>query len=235
MIMALQGDITTKVTARQVLVDELESMDDTRPTARKEQIAVPLGVDSSKDTSPSGLPTPAAVSQGRDDATEAMDVDAEGEEEEPITPAGQTPGQESSPAQATEGEEGEDDLFGDDQSHSEDTGAEDDEDDAEGEEDEEDIHAEGEGDDDMAAMLQAELAGSPATPDEQAQANAAAALSDFAMAGGLEQGDSTDQGDALRDYRLGLAGMEGGVGMRRLASGLGVADDDDESSDDSDD
>lgn len=89
----------------------------------------------------------------------------------------------------------------------------------------------------MASMLRAELGSSPNTPDEQAQASATAALNEFAMAGGLaqDQAESPDQGDTMRDYRLGVGGVEGGVGMRRLASGLGVADDDDESSDDSDD
>ena len=197
---------------------------------QEEAVSLPVG-EAKSATSKGGAPSiPENEDLGMDD------VDAEGEEQEVPTPAAQTSRTAGSPAQATVEEE--EDLFGDEQSDV--TGAGQDEQEAGAEDEDEGRQDEevGDGqDDDMAAMLQAELGGSPATPDEQAQASAAAALNDFALLGGLEQGgpDSADQGEAMREYRSGMAGVEGGVGMRRLASGLEVGDDDDESSDDSDD
>lgn len=108
--------------------------------------------------------------------------------------------------------------------------------DADGEGDVE-MDEEGEDEDEMAMMLQFALnddtkgdqaASSPAVfannaPDEMAQANATAALESFATQGLL---DGAQSGGGF--------GVEGGVGMRRLATGAEAGDDDD-SSDDSDD
>jgi transcription initiation factor TFIID subunit 7 len=95
--------------------------------------------------------------------------------------------------------------------------------------------------DEMAAMLRAELGNlvtdsSPAamsvgTPgaEAQAQADAYNALNNFAMAGGMEALPfEPASSPAYREY----SGVEGGVGMRRLAEGV---EEDDDSSDESDD
>ena len=181
------------------------------------------------------------------------DVDGEGEgegDEEPPTPAGPvppTPGMDSAPPTPADAEvsydDGEEDLFGD----SEASGVED-----EGQmerdvgadetaiqllnEQEGDITMLG-GDDEMAAMLQAELAelpSSPAPPDfvgleeaqeglnEREQADVNAALDDMRNLGSSPAPD-------LGGFTFG--GVEGGVGMRRLV----VEDDEEDSSDDSDD
>ena len=77
-----------------------------------------------------------------------------------------------------------------------------------------------------ADMGQGEREGQP--PDERAQANAMAALEDFALLGGLDAGSPAVGGNPF--------GVEGGVGMRRLATGVPDGEDDeDEDSSDSDD
>ena len=120
-----------------------------------------------------------------------------------------------------------------------------------------DVFNDPEANDEMAEMLKAELADLPSSPplaataaateagmtveseagemegleeglNEREVADANAALDDLSMAG--------MGGSSPADIGFGYGGVEGGVGMRRLASGMMPGDDDDEdSSDDSDD
>ena len=235
----MQGDISTKVSARQALLDEMEVDEGKVRGDMREDSTIRSLRDAQKDNSSNGESTPANAGDDIEMEIDDANADVEGEEDENLTPAVQTPGEES-PAIAT-GDENEDDLFGEEQS--EDMGLEENGNEGDGEEEDRgdrDEKDEVEGaENEMAALLNAELATTPDSPnmtEEQAQANAAAALNDFAMAGGLDEPAESPDPDAMREYRLGMSGVEGGVGMRRLASGLGVADDDDdESSEDSDD
>lgn len=247
-IKGLQDDVNTKVAVRQALLDEIEAK------------TADAGAAAATDDAAKAAATPAAGDEERDDSAGLFDDDADGEGEfEGQTPAA-TPGM----AMATpmpEGEspaaESDEDLFGDDddddgdgesvgatpaatpglptpavpEGDAEGEGEEEDGDDAEG-----DFEMGGDEDaevmDEMALLLQAELGGQPDPGDiaaaavsaTEAGADAAAlALDDLAAAGALEAPSS-----------YGFSGVEGGVGMRRLASGVIAADDssDDDDSDD---
>lgn len=281
----MQADVQTKVSARQVLIDELEAAKPKpapRPSAEPGKASAPA----------SGLPSNAETPL---QDVDMEDADAEGEDEG-VTPAAARPDGESPAFE----EEDEEDLFGDEGTEDGTAAGTGDEggdgvDDGEGEEDAEgeeedggdegedasgdeeggddDADGEGEGDeegagvgareqggdgeeydedgdgvgmgdeeeDEMAAMLRAELGdlvtdSSPAamsvgTPgaEAQAQADAYNALNNFAMAGGMEALPfEPASSPAYREY----SGVEGGVGMRRLAEGV---EEDDDSSDESDD
>jgi transcription initiation factor TFIID subunit 7 len=86
------------------------------------------------------------------------------------------------------------------------------------------------------------LASSPAPGQGESDEMAAAALADFADAEGLDEAGDELASMMMRELEMSMAGgnanafgVEGGVGMRRLASGIAGVEDDDESSDDSDD
>lgn len=215
----LQNDINTKVAARQVLLDAIQKeQSDARAAAEAEEV---------KTTEPAK----ADVEGEADGDADALfeDDDMEPGSATPATPAiGVTPAAESD----------DDDLFGDgDDDDDLDTPMEtpappgmtgDGELDAQGDLDLVEEGEEGDGDllepddemDEMAALLQAELDGPQvADADTGAAADAAtAALDEFTLA---------DQG-------FGGFGVEGGVGMRRLASGI-VPDDEDTEEDSDDD
>ncbi|KAK8850423.1 hypothetical protein IAR55_004341 [Kwoniella newhampshirensis] len=255
-IAGLQADVSAKIAARQALVDEL---DKTEGSAAKADAG-----DGDEET-PGGTPM---------DEDADMD-DAEGEYEDGGTPAAGREGRDAS----IQSSEGDDDLFGEDEEdEGEERGTEGDgevaeEDDEEGYDDEdgEGEEEEEEEEDEMSRMLRQELEGldqaevdeTPATPgaQEQADAAAAAALNDFAMAedysafaaaaAGVD-GDGTEEMDVsagdmnvfgdLANLSMGdgagvgfeqPAWVEGGAGRRRYARGVEAGSDD--SSDESDD
>lgn len=94
----------------------------------------------------------------------------------------------------------------------------------------------------MSLSGMAGLASSPAPGQGESDEMAAAALANFADAEGMQEEDLASV--MMRELEMSMGagpsgsgngfGVEGGVGMRRLASGL-AGDDDDDSSDDSDD
>lgn len=192
---------------------------------------------SAQDT-PGGTGTPAAGTPMEvDDPASASYYD----EAPTPTPPIATPTAGPSPAINEYDGEDDDDLFGD--AESEVTGVDmptpdqvnelGDDGDGDGDEEEEEDE-----EDEMAALLRAELGGeeNEVVPDmeEQLQADAAAALDDFAFFGGLEdeQGASSPMGHGEDDF-VDLGGLvEGGAGMRRYVDG---AEGEDDSSEDSDD
>ncbi|BEJ02973.1 hypothetical protein CcaverHIS641_0101480 [Cutaneotrichosporon cavernicola] len=240
-IKGLQDDISTKVAARQVILDAIE----------KEQSDARAAAEAA---------APKAPEEPVDDGDGLFEE--EGEMDSNATPAA-TPGLLGATPAAEEYDD-DDDLFGDADDGESDTGTAvantpmpqievdvdmdvdadglfGDDGDGDGDVDVE-VQVEGVGhevlleepDDEMAAMLQAELGDDDLFDDKgddlfgddgetAATDAAAAALDEFAR--------ETDA--ALNASLGGFAGVEGGVGMRRLASG--VADDDDSSVEDSDD
>lgn len=285
----MQADINTKISARQSLVDELESLTRAQQTQGKQvtlaEHAVPPGP---KATSTPGISTPADMELDREGDMEG-EGDADGQHDGSGTPAVQR----SSPVEASD-----DDLFGDEDTGDErsrgegtDAGSargQDDQYEAELEADMDgDADADGEGeyeeeggdedlggeqaiDDEMAAMLQAELEDNDDSSATQQQAShtgmdgytqtvedaggsALAALNDLSMSGALDTQGENGAADMSMGMDLDMEmlgcndgeggegayggngfGVEGGVGMRRLASGIegGGDSSSDEDSDD---
>jgi transcription initiation factor TFIID subunit 7 len=222
-IAGLQADVNTKVSARQTLLAEIESV-----TLAKAKAANPPEP---------GAPSPVPVATF--DNTNAIPEEDEddGEEDEGATgPATPTPD-----VRRNEPDD-EEDLFGDDDEDSYDE-------DGDHEmlnspslnpkeepilpEDGSSSEAEPELDEEMAALLQAEL-NEIAEPAEIAADDAAALreLQDLTVAGG--DGD-IEMDSIMSSAQKPAFGVEGGVGMRRLATGVLDEGDGSSDSDDSDD
>jgi hypothetical protein len=248
----MQEDIQTKVAARQMLLDELEAA---KPAP------LPQAVDQGKATVTGATTTPGAGTPYGNGAGD-VDMDAEGEDEEAVTPAGMVGRPEgNSLAFSRQQEADEDDLFGDEGTEDgtaggtaeedgggEAEGDEEEEDDEEGEEEDVDhggVVAMGEEEEEMgeeeenemAALLRTEFLVTEPSPAPMSAATP-----------GAEAQAQADAYNALNDFTMagGVDAMpleaasspayeyptEGIVGMRRLAEGV---DEDDESSDDSED
>lgn len=241
----LEDDVRMKADARQVLVDEIDEVE------AEKRGPMPAGragtVDMDDMGTGTGTPafTPGITPAGIKSSGVNTDVDMDDDEDDDLF--GDATGDEADAESAA----GTPMLAGD---ATDAEGEDDDEPHAGGGESN---NAQPEEDDEMAMMLQMELeagglneddappppssqAGTPgafdlAGVDEQTQADATAALESFAMTGGMEaDGAGTMGPNGTAGYgSVAFGAVEGGVGMRRLASGARA--DDDSSDDDSDD
>lgn len=223
-IAGLQADVNTKVSARQTLLAELESV----MLAKAKATAPP------EPEAPPSLPVLAINARM---STVEEDEDDEEEDDEATGPATPTPD-----LRRTETDNDED-LFGDDDedSYDEDGGQEKlDSSNFDGleapllPEDGSSSDPEPELDEEMAALLQAEL--NDIDPPAEFAPDDAATLLDLQDL--MEErivGDSDVEMDAMSSAQKPAFGVEGGVGMRRLATGVMDEGDGSSDSDDSDD
>lgn len=240
----LEDDVKMKADARQVLLDEIDEVEAEKrgplPAGRAGTVDMEdMGTGTGTPAFTPGI-TPAGIKSS------GVNTDAEMDEDDDDDLFGDATGDEAD-GESTAGTP----MIAGDQT------------DAEGEDDDDAANGAGGGynaqpeeDDEMAMMLQMELeagglneddappppssqAGTPgafdlAGVDEQTQADATAALESFAMTGGMEADGGGMMGPNGASYgSVAFGAVEGGVGMRRLASGARA--DDDSSDDDSDD
>lgn len=243
-IKGLQDDVNTKVTARQVLLDAIEKeQSDARAAAEaaapKPEVVVDDGdaglfeedgdAEGEMDSNATPAATPGLV--GVTPAAAESDDDLfgdDGDESDTGTgvlntpaPAASTPAILDDEMDIDGGVEEMDALFDDDgEGAGEDDG------------DEEMLDADDEMDE-MAALLQAELGGNEPPPEADAGLSFDADLGAQAEAATAALDEFVRESDAAALTNVPAFGVEGGVGMRRLASG--VADDDDSDSADSQD
>jgi transcription initiation factor TFIID subunit 7 len=220
-IAGLQADVNTKVSARQNLLAELESI-----MIAKAKAANPPEPE---------VPTPVPVSTSDNRFSVAEEDDYDGEEDEAAT-APATPTPVLRPSEA----DNEEDLFGDDDEDSDDEDGEHEKvdsidndtqdtsmlfDDGSSSEPEQEL------DEEMAALLAAELNDIDAPPE--IAADDAATLLEISGLTVERPDDDVEMETIMSSAQKPAFGVEGGVGMRRLATG--VLDEGDGSSSDSDD
>jgi transcription initiation factor TFIID subunit 7 len=219
-IAGLQADVNTKVSARQTLLAELDSI-----MLAKAQAAKPPAPET---TPAASLPEPEhrqAIAEDEEDGED--DVEGTG----PDTPT---------PDIRRNKSDDDEDLFGDDDDYDESEGQENADSSNNGADlmpefaaDESSSEPEPEMDEELAALLEAELNQVDA-PGEMESEDAATLreLQDLAVEGPMDN-DGVDMNQEFSSSRRSGFGVEGGVGMRRLANGL--LDDGTGSSSDSDD